>query len=52
MAMRTPAPTKKGSYALTDIEETDDELLERYQDVRLDHVNKHFYHGLLHQELD
>jgi uncharacterized OB-fold protein len=34
-----------------DAEETDDELLARYQGVRLDHTNKHFYRGLLHQEL-
>jgi uncharacterized OB-fold protein len=35
----------------TDTDERDDELLERYRDVRLDHVNKHFYRGLLHHEL-
>ncbi len=34
-----------------DVEETDEELLLRYPDVRLDHVNKHFYRGLLHEEL-
>jgi uncharacterized OB-fold protein len=33
------------------VEETDDELLERYRGVRLDHTNKHFYRGLLHHEL-
>jgi hypothetical protein len=33
------------------VEETDDELLERYPGVRLDHTNKHFYRGLLHREL-
>ena len=32
-------------------EEPDEELLARYPDVRLDHVNKHFYRGLLHREL-
>jgi uncharacterized OB-fold protein len=32
-------------------EETDQELVERYQDVRLDHTNKHFYRGLLHNQL-
>ena len=31
--------------------ETDTELIDRYQDIRLDHTNKHFYRGLLHQEL-
>jgi uncharacterized OB-fold protein len=35
----------------TDTEETDEQLLERYPDVGLDHVNKHFYRGLLHREL-
>ena len=35
----------------TEIEETDEELIERYPGVRLDHVNKHFYRGLLHREL-
>ncbi len=35
----------------TETEETDAELLARYPDARLDHVNKHFYRGLLHREL-
>jgi uncharacterized OB-fold protein len=35
----------------TDTEESDTELLDRYPGVRLDHVNKHFYRGLLHREL-
>ncbi|MEX1008703.1 MAG: zinc ribbon domain-containing protein [Acidimicrobiia bacterium] len=29
----------------------DNELVERYQGVRLDHTNKHFYRGLLDREL-
>jgi uncharacterized OB-fold protein len=36
---------------VTTPEETDDELLERYRGVRLDHTNKHFYRGLLHHEV-
>ena len=31
--------------------ETDQQLIERYPDVNLDHVNKHFYRGLLHNEV-
>lgn len=30
---------------------SDNELVERYQGVRLDHTNKHFYRGLLDKEL-
>ena len=32
-------------------EEPDEELLALHPDVRLDHINKHFYRGLLHREL-
>jgi uncharacterized OB-fold protein len=32
-------------------EETDEELVERFPGVQLDHVNKHFYRGLLHKEV-
>jgi uncharacterized OB-fold protein len=35
----------------TNVEETDEALLERYKGVGLDHTNKHFYRGLLHREL-
>lgn len=37
--------------AIDTTEETDEQLLERYPGVQLDHTNKHFYRGLLHQEL-
>ena len=37
--------------AATSTEESDAELLERFDDVKLDHTNKHFYRGLLHKEL-
>jgi uncharacterized OB-fold protein len=30
---------------------SDNELVERYEGVRLDHTNKHFYRGLLDREL-
>jgi hypothetical protein len=30
---------------------TDEELVDRWKDVRLDHTNKHFYRGLLDGEL-
>jgi len=32
-------------------EVTDQELVDRWKDVRLDHTNKHFYRGLLEGEL-
>ena len=41
----------QGRPVATVSEETDDELLARYPDVRLDHTNKHFYRGLLHHEV-
>jgi uncharacterized OB-fold protein len=37
--------------ATNSTEETDEQLLERYRGVQLDHTNKHFYRGLLHREL-
>jgi hypothetical protein len=33
------------------VDETDEELIARFPDVRLDHVNKHFYRGLLQEEV-
>jgi uncharacterized OB-fold protein len=35
----------------TATEESDEELIERYPGVQLDHVNKHFYRGMLHREV-
>jgi uncharacterized OB-fold protein len=35
----------------TEIEESDSELIARYDGVGIDHVNKHFYRGMLHREL-
>jgi uncharacterized OB-fold protein len=35
----------------TELEESDEELLARFADVAVDHVNKHFYRGLLHKEV-
>jgi uncharacterized OB-fold protein len=41
----------KGVDVPTQTEETDEELLVRYPDVAVDHINKHFYRGLLHGEV-
>src|SRR5713101_2879617 len=50
-AKLTPSSRQGDVMAATTTEETDAVLLERFEDVRLDHTNKHFYRGLLHHEL-